>query len=728
MLSDRMKQSLSFILGLLLLLASTPLAHADDDVTLTVKAGWSERLRPGRWVPITIITSSPTQRAAYVEVVVPRGGSYVMKMQQRFTLGPTPITLQVYAPLNPYAGMDELSVTLHDAESSKTLAQWPDEEQSDRAMRYSYGYDSQSGRLVGATGSPSGLGTLGESMEEKAEVAHMPTALLPPTPIGYDSIDLLVLNRPQLAGGREPIAADRQQAMVDWVRGGGTVVLWAGSEIVPTTGPLAEVLPADVGDVIDYRIPEDERSHVGLLARFAAVRGRALKPRDGVAVEKVPMLGTSGAFAARRRLGLGYVIVLPIDPTELQFDGEYKARQFWQPVLSGTSFLSHDRPGGITGAGDEAGRQTRAIGVLQNYLGDVPGAGKFGFSYVAWVLFGMMLVVGPLDWFVLRKLGRQHWTWTTTAGWIGLVTVGALYIGHVFKSGDLYYRTIRVVDQADGQIAGEASLIGIYSPRTTTYHLDAPAAPGTTPPPGSQPNPPLGWWEPASGDQYGYYRGMRHDMPFRQSDEGNAPLDLLINVWNLRFLRSDSSAPGGEPLIEAKLSYKNTLSGDVIGTIRNISDRPLINVRVRLAGGFLSNDPAGGDAAAKPLIARLEPGPSVSIEATVREADLTRWQRNPLGYRYDEGEQQVPDTHVWAMAMELSGRRSQRIDTLVANGQFAALYAEFAEPRPAATLREGGAITKHHEFLRVLVPITRPEPGAPDRRDGWQFVPPGGSR
>src|SRR4029453_16674355 len=95
-------------------------------------------------------------------------------------------------------------------------------------------------------------------------------------------------------------------------------------------------------------------------------------------------------------------------------------------------------------------REATALRQVGDLLGNVPGAGRFGFGYVAGILIAMMVIVGPVDWLLLKKLGRQPWTWATTTGWIALVTLSAVYAGHLFKSGDLHFRTFQLVDQADG--------------------------------------------------------------------------------------------------------------------------------------------------------------------------------------------------------------------------------------------------------------------------------------
>src|SRR5262249_18706100 len=116
-----------------------------------------------------------------------------------------------------------------------------------------------------------------------------------------------------------------------------------------------------------------------------------------------------------------------------------------------------------------ASRRAMAANRVMDMLGNVPGLGSFDFFYIALVMCGMMVIVGPIDWIVLKKLGRQPWTWTTTAGWIALITLGAMYIGSMFKSGDLHFRTLRLIDQADGMCIADTDAIGIYSPRTGEY-------------------------------------------------------------------------------------------------------------------------------------------------------------------------------------------------------------------------------------------------------------------
>ena len=48
------------------------------------------------------------------------------------------------------------------------------------------------------------------------------------------------------------------------------------------------------------------------------------------------------------------------------------------------------------GVSEAALREAGSVRQVGDLLGDVPGAGRFGFGYVAGVMIGMMVVVGPV--------------------------------------------------------------------------------------------------------------------------------------------------------------------------------------------------------------------------------------------------------------------------------------------------------------------------------------------
>lgn len=732
-------------------LAAPPARAATDGVALSVDVGWDDVVRVGRWAPIFVTVADPSgstarPRAVRIDLEVPQGGPNTMQVGQYAAVSPAAVMYTLYAPLRA-DGEDGLSVAVRDATTGKTLARWPADEPRYQRYRQS---GTDGAHLVGVAGER----TLLEGLVDATGGLHAPRVVqlkadrLPDQPVGYDLLDLLVLSRPNL----NRVPAERQQAIADWVRAGGNLLMWPGEDPVPP-GPLAGVLPCTVGRPRTFVVAPAARWRAAG-QQLEAATGRELLPAaDAAAIDLLADTPRAGDLLAyTRRVGFGRVVVAPFDPNHLAFPDVRDPRKFFARLTHRLGILD-DEPDKSESANYSYGygsdpvvrRQDAAVSTLQDHLGDVPGAGRFGFSYVAWVVVGMMVLVGPVDWLVLKLLGRQPWTWATTAGWIGLITAGALFIANVFKSGDLHYNTVELVDQAGDRTVARVTLAGVYAPRTATYHLDAAAradAGGAAVPTA---DPPPGWWDLAAVG-YGYGgRGMRADVGFRQTTEGNQPQPMTINVWNLRFLRGEQSIDGG-PVVRADLRVVRgrDKGGAVEGTITNLSGQTLTDVRVQIGKQFaapfertiggmsrpadppaawtgapgvdLSRSMWGELARAPVLVPRLGPGESAAVRAAVRSPppataksdDEAVLRRGPRYYYGGEVPPPAADD-VWAIAGDLAARRSVRAAAEAEAGDHAVVYARVADPHPAAVLREPTVHQKHQAVLRALIPLKAAE-------------------
>lgn len=716
----------------LVLIAGLLVSSAAPATTLDVKTGWDGNVRNGRWMPIFITASHPKPTQGLIELAVPQRGSYVMQLRQFVALGPQETTVILYAPAAEDYG-DPITVVLRDAESGKTLARWPADDADPFSRRFDHTISPQE-KLVGVTGSNRRLDTFQQYSGIQMRAAPLKQELLPDQVVGYDPLDLLVLNRADL----NSIEPSRQQAIADWVRAGGMLLLWPSDEPTPTESPIGRILPARIGAPKDYAFSEKQRRSAGFVDRIKGMMGFELTPTADAQPLEMLDADPAGArmTAYARQHGFGRVIVSPVNLNDFYFNSTSDGTEFHRRVLG--RFGDYDPDGGVRsyyGHDPATQLQSNAMAELQDHLANVPGAGRFGFSYVVWVVLGMMAVVGPIDWFVLRKLGRQPWTWVTTAGWISLITVGALYIGKVFKSGNLHYRTVTLIDQAGDQVVARTTLAGIYSPQTTEYHLDAPSTQtDATGKPVPSRQPPAGWWETVSAAYYGG-GGMKTDVDFRQTTEGNLPQPMTINVWNMRALRGENLV-AGEPLLRADLSVE-IVDGQqrLMGTIANLSNRPLAELRVVVGRRYVVPigtpvTPASPDiqqnekqtgyrhmvtepsARARTLLAmpayspRIEPGQTVKVLGELRPISSATG-RDGNDYYYDRLPPK-PDS-VWAIATGLAGRRSLVVDQAMEANTHAVIYARLAGAPPPAVLRENeGAIEQHETVLRVLTPLRQP--------------------
>jgi hypothetical protein len=322
------------LLGVVALLLVGGASAVRANTTLSVDIGWGGRLRAHRWTPLFVTASDSKSRNVEIEVSWPHGGNYAMRVHQRFTIGPTPTTFPLLMPVHGFTyGYQDAMYTLRDAGTGKSLAHFPPQP---GMITQSMAALDPSGMLVGVTGRQSRLESLQGNVPERAlGVSYLRPAYLPTAAIGYDAIDLLVLNQPNLntvggSSGDPPIDATQQQAMIDWVRAGGNLMLWPGETGLPASGPLVDLLPCRTGDRLNLELSADELKEAGLGARFARTSAFTLVAEKDA--ERIDLLDGK-AIAYSKRYGLGRITVVPVIVAGLQFNTPEQGHRFWKPLL-----------------------------------------------------------------------------------------------------------------------------------------------------------------------------------------------------------------------------------------------------------------------------------------------------------------------------------------------------------------------------------------------------------
>jgi hypothetical protein len=691
---------LPFLLALIFSAAPVALAQGNargrSGTALSVRVGWGGLAHPGRWNPVYITLSHPASRNVLFEFGAPHGSFVGMRSHLVTAIGPEPQTFVVYMPLRNFSAED-LAFVVRDASTRRLLAQYPGGPYLAFAPvdQIGAGYS-----LLGISGRHATLRPVIDYLPgARLSAAHIEAADLPTSAVGYDCLDVLVLNAPDLTA----LLPEQQQAIAEWVRGGGNLLLWPGDSPVPDSGQLVDLLPCRIGTSAVFELSPEELKVAGLTQRFGKLPSRVLTPASHA--EPIKLLGLDRVTAHQGRYGLGRVIVSPIDLASLQMVDAQKTWALWRAVLKpmirrlpDDAVAPADPNYGY--APDEGqAREATALRQVGDLLGNIPGAGQFGFGYVAGVLVAMMVVVGPVDWFLLKKLGRQPWTWATTTGWIALVTLSAVYIGHVFKSGELHFRTFQLVDQADGLAVARTDLAVLYSPRTTEYTF------------ATRPDE---WCEPASpGDDFYGYRRAVQEIAFAQTYRGSTPDPMVINVWNLRFVTGESNSPA-PPLVEATLRVEQRQAQGkprkhLVGTLRNLGAEPLTHLAVRTQAGWARLFTAGSATQpAEPL--RVEPGQTVAVDTFIESLPpppsvTNDWQRSRYPY-YPGNVAQIDPNRLWDQGGDLSMRRTDRIEQWVTErADLACIYAECEVPSPVLTVETGKPIEQHWKVVRALVPL-----------------------
>jgi hypothetical protein len=191
--------------------------------------------------------------------------------------------------------------------------------------------------------------------------------------------------------------------------------------------------------------------------------------------------------------------------------------------------------------------------------------------WVILLLAMLAILLGPLDYKLLKRIDRLPMTWVTCTFWIALFTVGAYYGVQAIRGGDLELRVVSVVDGIeDDDHAWSTNYCGMFAPYSSDYRLS-----------GLQPNQ---WWSGIAPSQNTFSQYNREMAGRRiycyQHDGGNVPYSLPINIWTVQCLLNES------PVEKVPFSAEVIQDGDQIEvTITNDSDTPIKNAYV-----YLGND------------------------------------------------------------------------------------------------------------------------------------------
>jgi hypothetical protein len=168
------------------------------------------------------------------------------------------------------------------------------------------------------------------------------------------------------------------------------------------------------------------------------------------------------------------------------------------------------------------------------YLASIPEMRPLSISWIIALLSLLALVLGPLDYFVLKRLDRLPMTWVTSMAAIVLFSVGAYYGVEHIRGGRMVVRAVTVTDAVQGQGGScwSTTMCGIFAPSSDSYRLAGPK--------GNQ------WWSAMSPtQQFDYYGNQEatRNIYCSQQDGGNIPSALPINIWSMQCLRAETQSP-----------------------------------------------------------------------------------------------------------------------------------------------------------------------------------------
>lgn len=554
-------------------------------LTVRAEAALGGHFKFGEWLPVWVeLANAGTDRTVEVQVqVVGTWGGTTFARTVSLPTGSRK-RVPVYVLPNNYSRALEVSVV----QGSELLAERSVDVRSHLNMDY----------LVGIVAPERGALTLVSNaelagVERNVAVVDLTIEYLPDRAEGLNSLDCLVLNDVDTSS----LTPEQRTALEAWVRDGGRLVLGGGagaSRVV--SGIPAGLLPlrlerlAEMGELagLERYVPgQPVRVPGPFVAAVGEVRGgRTLAEQDGT------------VLLQEQSVGRGQVDMVALDLAASPFDAWAGAIPFWgKLILTGAAYASGLPP-------DMSERQM-VSGQMSYALSNLPSLTLPSVKWLALVLGAYVVLVGPVNYLVLRWRAKLQWAWVTVPAITVLFSGGAFGLGYAMRGTDLILNKVAVVAMQPDGTAQANTYVGLFSPAQRSYEIEVQGG-GLLSPLNPDADP-----FAASG------LGGRGETVFVQGTPARVR-GLAVNQWSMQtFMSEEVWQDAGR--IEAEIEL---VGEELVGKVRNATPYDLTDVVLVLGMQFLR-------------LGDLERGQEASVTL-----DVSRRMENafgpPLGYRLFE--------------------------------------------------------------------------------------------
>ena len=423
-------------------------AAQDDGLTLSARAGFDGLFKETAAVPVVVSARNdgpPIEGEIRVAVDDSSGGTVIYSAPISLPTG-SDKRVALYVHVLPFAG--DLTVQLV---SGETVAATVETDALNMTPRDDLLYGV-------VTADPGGLAFLETVTGGRtgADVAFLDLADLPDVSIAWRALDVLVLDDVDTSR----LTAGQLTALRAWVENGGLLVVTGGPGGPKTTAAVADLLPVTITGVESAADLPTLSAFGG--AEFAApgpytLTGSSLRAGELLIHEDgLPIL-------AHTPLGRGGVTFLALDPKLAPLAGWRGQAAVWEAIVSLSPI------GGPWSNGIQDGY------AASQAISSIPGLRLPSVGQLLLFLFVYTLVIGPINFLVLRRLRRRELAWVTIPVLVLLFSAITFFTGFRTRGGAAVLNEMSV---AYGSVEAERvrtqSVAGLYSPRRGRYDLSLP--------------------------------------------------------------------------------------------------------------------------------------------------------------------------------------------------------------------------------------------------------------
>ncbi len=458
-----MRKLFAVLIALALTAPVLPVA-ASNELQVTVRPGFDGMVRPGNWAPVDVDLRNPGPNVSgSVEISVIRrpstqngiGGGQSIDYAVPVTIpqhSSKRFSTAVYVP--PF--FDRLQVRLISNGRTVFESSYPLQRVDPSQLFCGVLSTDQS-----AFDSLNGL-TLADG-QRQPHVVHLDLPDLPTNPQVLSGLDCLIVSDYSTRG----LSALQQSALTAWVNDGGILTVGTG----PTGGSTVDGLPPDLlpakldgavpahslQSLADYLGAQSDGAGPWLVGNLKVTNGTIV-----AADENQPLMVVG-------RRGKGAVFMLALSLTQKPLRGWSGLDRLWVYILSyarppESAFTSY------FGQDSGWGRLPREA-LIRSASASNPETRRL---LAGLILFGIL--IGPLNFLVLSRLGRRELALVTIPVLTALSTSAALAYANRHRQGDVVVNQVSIVRTWDGSGIGAIhSFVGVFALHPQHYRLTIPA-------------------------------------------------------------------------------------------------------------------------------------------------------------------------------------------------------------------------------------------------------------
>lgn len=284
---------------------------------------------------------------------------------------------------------------------------------------------------------------------------------LPSRYVGLRSLDLIVMNDIDTS----QLSPEQLRSLETWVRRGGRLVIGTGSGVMQTAEGLSPtLLPVSILGIEEIQKLPDLENFVepNEIIRVPGPFTAAAAELDGGRT-----LVSEGDLKLVHEwsLGNGFIDFVALNLSYSPFDAWSGTTDFWQKLISPKA----EYPDYL--APDVSTRQ-QAASQMPNMLSNLPILDLPSIQSLAFILGFYILVVGPINYLVLRRKNILHYAWITIPSITIIFSVVAFGLGFALHGSDIFINQISLVHLEPDGNAYIDSYLGLFSPDRGIYEVE----------------------------------------------------------------------------------------------------------------------------------------------------------------------------------------------------------------------------------------------------------------